>query len=315
MDNSQLVSVIIPIYNSERYLDECLSSICSQTYRNLEIVAVNDGSTDSSIEMLESWTVKDKRLTVFNRLNGGLSAARNSGLSVCHGDVVMFVDSDDVLWSNAIEELQNAKKKSGARIACGLICYNNSQLGNGKGNLQVLAGEKSAEGLLYQTSSIIVSACAQLFDRDLFKGHDYFKEGMYYEDLELIPRLHAFENKIAILNRRIYYYRQHETSYIHKFSPSRFDSLKAVESLRLHVAPMSKQLKKAVDDRLLSASFNAFLLIKNRNEYKEIADIAWSNILKHRCQSFFNTKVRLKNKIGILLSLCGKSIFKSFISD
>ena len=97
------VSVIVPIYNVEDYLECCLDSILKQTYTNLEIILVNDGSTDSSLSICKKYLEKDNRIVIVDKSNGGLSDARNAGLENANGEYVMFVDSDDFLTENAVK--------------------------------------------------------------------------------------------------------------------------------------------------------------------------------------------------------------------
>ncbi len=99
-----LVSVIIPVYNVERYLDACVASVCSQTYQNIEIILVDDGSTDRSSEICEEWAERDDRISVIHKKNGGLSSARNAGLDSAKGAYVLFVDSDDTICNNLLEK-------------------------------------------------------------------------------------------------------------------------------------------------------------------------------------------------------------------
>ena len=97
MENQALISVIIPVYNVEEYLHECVDSVINQTYKNLQIILVDDGSTDSSGKICDEYAENDKRITVVHQKNGGLSVARNTGLSNAHGDYVYFLDSDDYI--------------------------------------------------------------------------------------------------------------------------------------------------------------------------------------------------------------------------
>lgn len=109
----KLVSVVIPVYNVESFLEECLDSVCSQTYAALDIICVNDGSTDNSRNILNKYEKRDSRIKVLSKDNGGLSSARNMGLQFCKGEYILFVDSDDILVPNAVEimvsELENTK--------------------------------------------------------------------------------------------------------------------------------------------------------------------------------------------------------------
>ena len=116
-----LISVIVPVYNVEAYLDKCISSIVNQTYRNLEIILVDDGSPDNCPAMCDAWAKKDSRIRVIHKLNGGLSDARNAGMTVTTGELMAFVDSDDWIDVHYIEYLYNALRQSNADIsACDL---------------------------------------------------------------------------------------------------------------------------------------------------------------------------------------------------
>lgn len=120
MKESDLISVIVPVYNVEKYLDECLTSIIQQTYRNVEIILVNDGSTDSSREICEKYLVKDTRVHLYSKDNGGLSSARNYALDKANGQFVIFVDSDDFWTDNStLDKLLVVAKKTGADVVRG----------------------------------------------------------------------------------------------------------------------------------------------------------------------------------------------------
>lgn len=116
MDNQALISVIIPVYNVEKYLHECIDSVINQTYKNLEIILVDDGSTDSSGEICDEYIEKDDRITVIHQKNGGLSVARNTGLSEANGNYVYFLDSDDYIAENTLETLLEIGKKDNSDI-------------------------------------------------------------------------------------------------------------------------------------------------------------------------------------------------------
>lgn len=105
---SHQISIIIPVYNVESYLSKCLDSVLCQTYKNIEIICINDGSTDNSLDILNEYALKDNRIKIINQKNSGVSSARNSGLEIAKGDFIRFLDSDDYLPSNACSELINA---------------------------------------------------------------------------------------------------------------------------------------------------------------------------------------------------------------
>lgn len=306
------ISVIVPIYNSREWLRQCLDSLLAQTFSDFEIVAVNDGSTDGSRGILETYERMDRRIRIVDRPNGGLSAARNTGIEASRGRYLFFIDSDDTVSPVAFEVLFSALQKQQASIASSCIVLNEKELTTESGNYPMphtVSGEIYTENLLYQTGKHITGAWGKLFDRNLFDDRNRFIEGQYYEDLELIPRITSGCPEIALVDAPLYYYRQHPSSFIHTFRPSRFDSLKSVASLQKNVAPLSLSLKKAVDDRTLSANFNAYLLATGREGYEETADSCWKTIRRLRLASLINPKVRLKNKAGILLSYLGRRFF------
>lgn len=117
------ISIIVPIYNKEKYLEKCIESIVGQTYKNIEIILVDDGSTDSSSAICEDWADKDERIKVIHKENGGMSSARNAGLDICNGDYVMFVDSDDWIDSDMAERLYSAAISNNCQIVSSGFYY------------------------------------------------------------------------------------------------------------------------------------------------------------------------------------------------
>ena len=108
MNKDNLISVIIPVYNSEKYLTRCLDSILANTYKNIEVICVNDGSTDNSAKLLNEYAIKDRRMRIIHKSNGGLSSARNAGLREIKGKFLTFIDSDDWIHPQYFEILENA---------------------------------------------------------------------------------------------------------------------------------------------------------------------------------------------------------------
>lgn len=113
-----LISVIVPVYNVEKYLHKCINSILNQTYKNLEIILIDDGSTDNSGKICDEYALKDNRIKVIHKENGGLSSARNAGLDICSGDYIGFVDSDDYIAEDMYEYLYVNLKKIMRMLLC-----------------------------------------------------------------------------------------------------------------------------------------------------------------------------------------------------
>ena len=184
------VSIIVPVYNVEKYLGECLDSLCNQTFKDLEIVCINDGSSDGSLEILEDYAEKDKRISIYSQENKGLSATRNAGMKKITGRYVYFMDSDDILEIDAIEKLHNlCEEKSLDLVLFKLInfydgtdekfesaYYNMEFLKNNVGD-NVFSYEDIKEDIV----KIAVNAQSKFFKRDLIEDME-FNEGLIFED-------------------------------------------------------------------------------------------------------------------------------------
>lgn len=208
---SSIVSVVIPVYNVAPYLEECLCSVQSQSYDNLEVIMINDGSTDGSEQILERFEKSDSRFRVFHQENRGLGYTRNRGILLSKGQYVFFLDGDDVLPKDAIQNLLSSVETYHADYAVGKVLRFHDErkyvpirhlefnLYNRK---QVTTIEESPE--LLQDSI----ACNKLWKKDFLMQHDIsFIEGKYYEDLFFTMRAAVLARKIAITNKAVYYWR------------------------------------------------------------------------------------------------------------
>ena len=198
------ISVIVPVYNVERFLRECIESIISQTYKDLEIILVNDGSTDKSPLICEEYKKIDARVIVLHKENGGLSDARNKGIDISTGEYIGFVDSDDFIENDMYELLLNNIKKVEADIAtCGVISEKVKDKNFYKEEIIVNAHDGLKEMLMER--SMNTSACDKLYKRSLFDEIRYPKDKLY-EDLYTTYKLLHKANKIVISNQKKYYY-------------------------------------------------------------------------------------------------------------
>lgn len=228
MDN--LVSIIVPVYNTEKYLNKCVDSILSQTYTNLEIILVNDGSSDNSPKICDDYANKDSRVKVVHKENGGLSDARNAGLDVASGDYITFIDSDDYIESESIELLLNALKENKVQIS--LMHANivnsdysirNTQTDNSK-KVKVVTALEYCKGVCEKYLS--ESVCDKLFDKNLFNGRR-FEKGRLNEDFYLLSQLLVEGVSIANLEYAGYNYYHREGSITSSgFSKSIVDAVK-----------------------------------------------------------------------------------------
>lgn len=221
-----LITIIVPIYNSEDYLEECISSITSQTYNNLDIILVDDGATDKSPAICDEWANKDMRVKVIHKKNGGLSDARNAGLDMAKGEYVTFCDSDDVIDQEMIEKLLTIANDNQAKIvSCESLLYENGiesiiPFYHKKKEITIIPIMEYLRGLLDIT--IDCSVCNKLFKRDLIGSHR-FEVGKYNEDILFLFDVLPFVDSIIHTNKGYYKYRVSEGSITHTFTVRSLD--------------------------------------------------------------------------------------------
>ncbi len=308
------VSIIVPVYNAEKYLREALDSVLAQTFSDWQMILVDDGSTDSSSEICDLYAEKDPRIEVVHVKNGGLSYARNSGLKLATGKWLTFLDSDDCLHPEFLKFSIEAATMHDANVVVTQHTVGNAR-DFPKINLsfkhKLYPPEQAIELTLYQSHNISNSAWGKLYHRSIFMNTT-FTEGLYYEDLDIFYKLYIQSRHIVSLPVHLYFYRQHSESFVHKWDHRRLDVLTVVNRMENYIAEHYPNLLPAAKDRKLSANFNIFNLAVQHGE-DEVANKCWSVIKKYRWEDFKNPKIRLKNRIGILASYLGRTIY-SFIA-
>lgn len=301
-----LISVIIPVYNVEEYLRQCLDSVAAQTYRNLQIILIDDGSTDNSGSICDGYAASDSRMTVIHTANKGLSAARNAGLDIAKGEYITFVDSDDTVAPEYVSTLYDLLIEYKATISMAT----SDRLGSLKKkwlapHTIACSGFEAAKSMLYQ-SFIDSSSCYKLYKKHIFSNHR-FKEGIIYEDLDLILSIIPDIDKVVWANKAIYKYNMRSNSTTGTFKLKRLDVLDVTDRIEAEAKAKWPDLLPAARDRKLSANFNMFVLLVGNGYAKSVhADRCWHNIKSLRKSSLLNRHVRLKNKLGILASIPGR---------
>lgn len=220
MKEKPLISVVVPIYNVEKYLERCVDSIINQTYKNIEILLINDGSKDSSYEICKNAQNKDKRITTFSKENGGLSDARNYGLERAVGEYICFIDSDDYINPKMIEKLYEQIEEKNSDIA--IVHYNivndgevnNQEITDLKENTYEYNSE-SAIRQLFNEDSFRDFAWNKLYKKTLFENIRY-PFGKLMEDLGTTYLLFDNSEKISYSKLPLYYYVQREGSILNK---------------------------------------------------------------------------------------------------
>ncbi|WP_339099687.1 glycosyltransferase family 2 protein [Candidatus Enterococcus lemimoniae] len=224
-----MISIIVPVYNVEKYLHKCVDSILSQTFSDIEVILVDDGSTDKSGEICDQYVVKDQRIRVIHKKNGGLSSARNIGLDIAVGRYIGFVDSDDYIANDMYEILYDQLIESNADLSCvGMIdVYENRTSELKQNKIIELVDQKQAIKLVVDGKDIFAYAVNKLYKRDLFNDIRY-PEGKIVEDAFIIIDLLLLCERIVINSEQKYfYYRRNDSITGASFSGKNLDIIEA----------------------------------------------------------------------------------------
>lgn len=226
------LSIIIPVYNVEKYIDKCINSLINQTMKELEFIFVNDGTPDSSVSIIKKYQKQDKRIKLLEKVNGGQASARNLGLKHAKGEYIAFLDSDDYVKENMYETLYNRAKKDDLDIViCNYFLAYPNKIEEAKNNITTKK-EKIISPKEYITLS--PSPTNKIIKREYLINQNFeFPEGIIYEDLAAIPLLGLNNPKVVYLNEYLYYYVQSDSSTMRnkEYKPKYEDIFKAIKYL------------------------------------------------------------------------------------
>ena len=197
------VSVIVPVYNVEKYLNKCLNSLVIQTLKGIEIIVVNDGSPDNSQEIIDKYSQKYKNIKAYRKTNGGLSDARNFGIKHATGEYIAFIDSDDYIDKRMLEKMYYKAKNNNLDI---VVC-NSVNIYDNNTSLEIKSNLKYSNNPIKNYLISPPMACIRIYKKELFDSIQ-FKKDIYYEDLEIIPKLVKYTQKIDFIDEGLYYYYQ-----------------------------------------------------------------------------------------------------------
>ena len=211
-----MISVIVPVYNVETYLEECLDSIQNQTYTDFEVLLVNDGSTDGSQAICERYCQADKRFRLINQSNQGQSVARNTGVAASRGEFIVFVDSDDVIKVNYLEELMKYMSDEVDIVESKFTVNKNEFLAKNSKEIEILFEGNSEEAVKVVPNHLLsVNPVTKLYRRAIVEAVPYL-EGFIFEDIYSGIGMLKYIRKIVKIDYVGYYYRQHATSTMHR---------------------------------------------------------------------------------------------------
>ena len=219
-----MISVIVPVYNVEKYLEECLDSIQNQTYSDIEVILVNDGSTDKSKEICGKYCKQDNRFQLLNQENQGLSAARNTGVAASRGEFIVFVDSDDMILANYLETLMHYMREDVDIVESQFTVSNEEFLAKSFKEPSILFEGNSQEAVkIFPKHVLNVNAVIKLYRRPIVEAVPYI-DGVIFEDVYCGIGMLKYIRKIIKIDYKGYYYRQHQASIMHRtFTPKNLD--------------------------------------------------------------------------------------------
>ncbi len=311
--NEDLISVVIPVYKVEDYLERCIKSILVQSYSNLEIILIDDGSPDSCGEICDNYKKKDRRIKVIHKKNGGLSEARNAGISIATGKYITFIDSDDYVDENYVELLYETLVKYSADMAIGShrVIYDTNRIIN-KETKEEYCGAPNIiiEKMLYD-DGIDLSAWAKLYKTTLFKKIKY-PVGRVFEDAATTYKLIYASNKIAVNSQAIYNYviRTNSISGT-SFNEKKLDLIISTKEMTDYVRKINPELSKACDRRLMYAYLSTLTqLAKSDKKNKKIQEELTNYINKNKFSILKNPRVPKRDKIGICSLTLGFDFYR-----
>lgn len=309
---NELVSIVIPVYNVKQYLNKCIESVINQSYTNIQIILVDDGSTDGSAELCDIQSKLDSRIEVIHKPNGGLSDARNAGIDRSKGDWICFIDSDDFVSTDYVGRMLDVAIQNNAEIA---ICDPVHVFESGDAvftkekKTKVYANTDAIKEMWYQRS-FLFSAWAKIYRRDLF-NKNRFTKGIIYEDVDIMHEVFILASKIVYIDAKLYAYVHREGSITtQKFSAREFDILKICKKLVDFAEAYPADVRKAALAYGVVGNMRIFISAPSNNEYEEYVHITKSYLERNGVKVLFDMNTRLKLKAGILLFYINKKLFR-----
>ena len=317
LDINPLITIVIPIYNVENYLHKCVTSVINQTYTNLEIILVDDGSPDKCGEICDEYEKLDKRIKVIHKTNGGLSDARNAGIDIATGKYISFIDSDDYIDQDYVEFLYNQISKYNTRMA---ICSHRVLYDTGKiiekqtDEVSILDSKTVLERILYD-EDIDLSTWAKLYDINLFKDIR-FPKGRLYEDSATTYLLIDQCKKISIESKSKYNYVIRRSSITNnKFTAKKMDLITSTEEMADYIITKYPDLKSAAERRVMYSYLSTLSqLVNDEKSHFEEEKKIMGYIKSHRYMILKDKRAPKRDKVALISTIGGYSVYKNIWS-
>lgn len=312
-NNDPLISIIVPVYNISGYIEKCILSIITQTYKKIEIILVDDGSTDKSSDICEDYAKKDARIKVIHKKNGGLSDARNFGIKYSSGRYISLIDGDDYVEETYIERQYEAIKKYDAdmSITSHRVIYPKKQIDKSTGEVYSSVPEEVLRRILYD-DGIDLSAWGKMYSAKLFKTIEYPK-GRLFEDSATTYKLVDSCNRIAIDSTPTYNYIMRPNSIVNNsFSENKMDLITSTKEMTDYIRKKYPELNQGCDRRMMYAYLSTLTQLARsktkdkKNEYKLM-----TYIKENRTKVLKDKKLPKRDRVALRCTFFGFSFFKN----
>lgn len=307
------ISVVLPVYNVKQYLDRCMNSILNQTYTNLEIIMVDDGSTDGSSQVCDEYQRRDSRVNVIHKENGGLSSARNAGTEKATGEYITYIDPDDYVTLKYIEYLYNLICEFGTKMSLcthTVLFENGKSLVYGDGGKEIISAKVCLERMLYH-DVIDTSAWAKMFSIDLARKYP-FPVGRLFEDIGNVYNFFIDSEMIACGYEPQYYYIVRNNSIVTgSFNIRKFDLLEMTDKMSKDVLDKFPDLERAVKRRRIYARFSTLNQMQDVTTHQDKKRDLISFIRKNTWELLRNSKVPKRDKLAAMLLYISYPLYRA----
>ena len=312
------ISIIVPVYNIELYVKICIESILRQTFRNFELILVDDGSTDKSGIICDEYAQKDKRIRVIHQKNQGLSQARNSGIQIAKGKYIGFVDGDDWIHEEMYSELHKLCVDNNVKISqCNYERCKNvvPKCEEPDTKVYIVSKEQAIKNLYVSNLAVrTVVAWNKLYDAALFKNILY-PVGKLHEDEFTTYKLLFEANEIAITDRKLYFYRTVETSIINqKYNPKRLDIIEALEE-RIDFFKKDEELKNLCLEKMCDTIISVYFRCSKESLDAKILKFIQAKGKRYARRILSNPEIVLNKKIKYFLVLWFPKMYLKLIKE
>lgn len=305
-----LISVIVPVYNVEKYLHTCVESILSQTYENIEVILIDDGARDSSPAICDSFAEKDARVRVIHKENGGVAKARNTGIEEATGEFYCFIDADDHVHPEYISCMYSLREKTDADISMCSYIYKwpdgttklTRNTGYSEEHTFCDSGKEALGKMLY--GKIYAPSCyGKLFAKHI-KAH--FPKYSIGEDMLACTKYLAEAENVAMVNKPFYFYMQHDESVMHTVNPDKiFDLVVTGDEMIKIVAEKCPESLRAAKYYIIEKNMIALMKLYGMEGQEDKIKHIGNNIKKYRMSVITDKNAELRTKIACILSFAG----------